>query len=639
VDQEPTGVDAGGHDDHRPGARRRLSHRTSVWHYLVALALLPSIGVAAIAAFITTERLDDAAAAERIEHASAALRQVDDLREALAAEAGASALADTLALLRASPEIANRAADGAASVPLPQLRQGTDAALATVRDHGTTVTAGSEDGLAEQLAAARRLVDAPASGTDRAERPWRVISAFRGLSSTVAGLERASADAIVTGRYGTGSRAVLKAAAELDVVSRLALAGGDRTASFYLLSIAPPSAVPGLTQELRDTEAAYQFTAAELATTLDPPLSDRWRTFETSESKRGLDQLIGGFASPAPAAGAVRPGLGEVLRAFGTIRDFTDELAGLLTAAVDGLESAAAHDRALAGTRARTAVALTAGLLLLTLLLLLGIGGTLRWRLGDLAAAAQRLSAGRLQPVTVRGPREIALAGEGLNDAVASLQRVTSTAEHLAAGDLTSPELRRPAPGPLGAAVHASVLRVADAIRDRERLQEELAHQATHDSLTGLVNRLEGERLIGAALLRSREEGTLVGLLFVDLDHFKAVNDTHGHHAGDHVLQVTAARMEAHLTGRDVVCRFGGDEFVVLLDPVASESAAIEAGERLVATVGQPIRYDEHELFVGASVGVALAEAGSIDGEELLGRSDGAVYRAKAAGRGGVVAH
>jgi diguanylate cyclase (GGDEF)-like protein len=127
-------------------------------------------------------------------------------------------------------------------------------------------------------------------------------------------------------------------------------------------------------------------------------------------------------------------------------------------------------------------------------------------------------------------------------------------------------------------------------------------------------------------------------MLFVDLDHFKGVNETHGQHAGDHVLQVCAARLEAQVGERGLVCRFGGDEFVVLLDPVASEFAAIDAGERIVASLGAPISYDGHELFVGASVGVAVAEAGSIDGEELLGRSDGAVYRAKAAGRGGVVA-
>jgi diguanylate cyclase (GGDEF)-like protein len=105
------------------------------------------------------------------------------------------------------------------------------------------------------------------------------------------------------------------------------------------------------------------------------------------------------------------------------------------------------------------------------------------------------------------------------------------------------------------------------------------------------------------------------------------------------VLQVAATRLEALVRGRHVVARFGGDQFVVLLDPVRSEFAAIDIGERVVASIGQPIMFDGHELFVGASVGAATVLAGSMSLEELLGRSDGAVFRAKASGRGGVVAH
>jgi diguanylate cyclase (GGDEF)-like protein len=246
--------------------------------------------------------------------------------------------------------------------------------------------------------------------------------------------------------------------------------------------------------------------------------------------------------------------------------------------------SAAGAERRAAVNGIVAVVAATTAVLVLTVAVLLLVGAVVRRRLADLAVAARRLDSEHLS-------------------------QVSSTAE-----------------------------RLADAVRDRERLEQELSHQATHDALTGLVNRHEGERLIEAALERSREERTRVGMLFVDLDHFKGVNEAHGQQAGDHVLQVCAARLEAQVGRRGVVSRFGGDEFVVLLDPVASEFTAIDIGERIVASLGEPIRYDDHELFVGASVGVAVAEAGSIDGEELLGRSDGAVYRAKAAGRGGVVA-
>jgi diguanylate cyclase (GGDEF)-like protein len=198
--------------------------------------------------------------------------------------------------------------------------------------------------------------------------------------------------------------------------------------------------------------------------------------------------------------------------------------------------------------------------------------------------------------------------------------------------------------------MHASVMLLTDAIRERERLQRELSHQASHDSLTGLVNRAEGERLLTAALEQLPREGPQpvtpdglprrVGVLFVDLDHFKQVNDTHGHHAGDHVLQVSAARMLAEVRDSDTVCRLGGDEFIVILDPAESDQVVTAIGRRIVESLGRPITYDGHELRIGASVGVALTDRRVGDAvagtEELLTRADHAVYRAKAAGRNGL---
>jgi diguanylate cyclase (GGDEF)-like protein len=236
----------------------------------------------------------------------------------------------------------------------------------------------------------------------------------------------------------------------------------------------------------------------------------------------------------------------------------------------------------------------------------------------------------------VRGPREIAVASDGLNDAVATLRQVTDTAERLAAGDLDGTRARRPAPGPLGEAVNASVDLLTDAFAERHRLQAELRHQATHDSLTGLPNRAESERLLAAALAGGASEaladGSREGLLFVDLDYFKDVNDTYGHHAGDHVLQVCAARMAAEVRAGDTVCRLGGDEFVVILQPAEADVVVVDIGQRIVDAIGRPITFQGNEMRVGASVGVAVAN-GRAAPEELLNRADRAAYRAKAAGR------
>jgi len=172
----------------------------------------------------------------------------------------------------------------------------------------------------------------------------------------------------------------------------------------------------------------------------------------------------------------------------------------------------------------------------------------------------------------------------------------------------------------------------------RERLQADLAYQASHDSLTQLPNRSHALQLIEGALHRAQRSGAIVALLFVDLDAFKSVNDTFGHSAGDEVLREVARRMQAEVRGGDVVARLGGDEFVVLLEPVDSQPAVIEIAERIVAAVSEPIKIaaSVRALTVGASVGVGINLDSGTDPDRLLGEADAASYRAKALGRGRV---
>ena len=610
-----------------PPVPRPAARRPSVWHYLGALALLPSVALTVGAALAVADRVGAISAADRTERAADAVTRLDELRLAVRTEADASVADDALARLGTTAAALNRAAGTEVVAPPARARAATDAALAAAR---TAAAGGAIDDVAGHLATVRLRVDGYASETSsgsgvdaagRAARAWGVSASFHGLDAAVAGLERAAVAAVLDGRDGAGDAGVRHAAAQLALVSRVALLDGDRSAALRRLWAAPPSAVPGVLTELRDADAAYRVAAAEAAASLTPPASDRWHELATGTDATALDALVTTTAAPPaaapPAAAFAVPGaapaspagLDQVVAAATRTAAVGDALAELTAGAVDRVTSAAAADRRDAINGVVTIVAATAAVLVLTLAVLLLVGADIRRRLAGLAVATRRLGGDHPEPVAVHGPREIGLVEESLNDAVASLSHVSSTAEQL-----------------------------AEAVRDRERLERELSHQATHDALTGLVNRHEGERLIEDALRRSRGAGTRLGMLFVDLDHFKGVNETHGQQAGDHVLQVCAARLEAQVGERGLVCRFGGDEFVVLLDPVASEFAAIDAGERIVASLGEPISYDGHELFVGASVGVAVAEAGSIDGEELLGRSDGAVYRAKAAGRGGVVA-
>ncbi|OMQ13838.1 hypothetical protein A7K94_0220790, partial [Modestobacter sp. VKM Ac-2676] len=177
----------------------------------------------------------------------------------------------------------------------------------------------------------------------------------------------------------------------------------------------------------------------------------------------------------------------------------------------------------------------------------------------------------------------------------------------VARGDLDNAVLAEPLPGPLGEVVHASVRQIVSSVRQREELQSAQAHRAAHDPLTELPNRAQAMQLTASALSRARRSGAMTGLLFVDLDGFKAVNDTHGHACGDEVLRAVAGRLEAAVRSGDVVCRLGGDEFVVLVEPVETERDLLELAERLIAVVGEPITTDGHQLRVGASIGVAVS--------------------------------
>ena len=173
------------------------------------------------------------------------------------------------------------------------------------------------------------------------------------------------------------------------------------------------------------------------------------------------------------------------------------------------------------------------------------------------------------------------------------------------------------------------------ANRERAEAQEELARQAAHDSLTGLPNRAQARRLITGALSRAQRSGALIGLLFIDLDGFKLVNDALGHGAGDEVLTAVAVRMQGAVRDGDVVARQGGDEFLVLLEPLDEQSSAVLVAQRLIEAISAPITLNSgRKTWVGASVGVALSQDAGTDPEVLLIEADVAVYRAKDAGRG-----
>jgi diguanylate cyclase (GGDEF)-like protein len=170
-------------------------------------------------------------------------------------------------------------------------------------------------------------------------------------------------------------------------------------------------------------------------------------------------------------------------------------------------------------------------------------------------------------------------------------------------------------------------------ITARKQSELDLVHQALHDPLTGLANRaLLNDRLIDG-LATSRRHGAQLGVIFVDLDQFKVVNDSLGHGTGDELLRHAAARISDALQPGDTLARFGGDEFVVLCHDLPAHTEQV--AERICEVLSEPWRLDNEELHITASLGIAFADAASTP-DSLLRDADAALYRAKERGRGSI---
>jgi diguanylate cyclase (GGDEF)-like protein len=181
--------------------------------------------------------------------------------------------------------------------------------------------------------------------------------------------------------------------------------------------------------------------------------------------------------------------------------------------------------------------------------------------------------------------------------------------------------------------------RLEGEVREREALRtallaarkrrEELLTLAYHDNLTGLPNRSLLHDRLGVAITHARRQGTRLAVLFLDLDDFKTVNDSYGHALGDRLLVELAGRVRASVRAGDTVARFGGDEFVVLLDEVSGTADAAHVATKVLVALRAPFRLDGHEVTVAASVGMSLFPDDGVSGDELLRQADAAMYHDK----------
>jgi len=174
---------------------------------------------------------------------------------------------------------------------------------------------------------------------------------------------------------------------------------------------------------------------------------------------------------------------------------------------------------------------------------------------------------------------------------------------------------------------------IVELVAELEAREAMAQHQALHDGLTGLANRALLEDRLGQALNRHRRSGEQVALLMLDLDHFKQVNDTLGHPAGDALVQQVGGRLKALLRDTDTVARIGGDEFAIVQAHPKGEGDVRRLCERIIETIREPFQLGEREARVGVSIGAVLASEDAGTATELLRQADITMYRAKGAGR------
>jgi len=178
-----------------------------------------------------------------------------------------------------------------------------------------------------------------------------------------------------------------------------------------------------------------------------------------------------------------------------------------------------------------------------------------------------------------------------------------------------------------------SILSLAQDVSSRIQAEERLQFMATHDGLTGLPNRVLLTDRLASAISRAQRSGQGMAVLFLDLDHFKDVNDTFGHRIGDELLKGMARRVRGSLRQSDILVRLSGDEFVIVLEGLENESGPDRVAQKILDDVMRPFAIDDHEVQVSGSLGYAVFPADGGDPETLLKNADAAMYHAKELGR------
>lgn len=391
--------------------------------------------------------------------------------------------------------------------------------------------------------------------------------------------------------------------------------------------------------------AVYDAAAADLdALPLSPAVEDQWSTLRDTHDFRSLTSSIETLANDIVASGdgVTADPLRELSASADLLRYGSATLDAhdtLVLAAARGVSESARELRVDADDAARSTAIWGLLLLVATSVVALGVARFIVIPARRLAAGAEQIERGHVDThIEASGPAELRNATRALNNTSAALGHVEYHARRLADPDRRPGEIDTPMPGALGESLRLAMEQLARSISERESLRTELAHRADHDELTGLANRRATLARLEESIDRARASGRMCAVLFIDLDHFKDVNDRLGHATGDSVLRTVASRISEVVRTGDLVGRLGGDEFLVVAEPIEGTEEVRRLADRIIETVSRPIDTPGGEASVGASVGAALTSGAALTGDlsprQLLALSDEAVYSAKRHGKG-----
>ena len=591
--------------------------RVPLWLALVGLACVPTIGLVGVSARIAADRADAAAHARSVAASTAELRVLVGLRFAVTREAFP---------LQALPAIAVYGIDE----DLAQRLLGMDLrslALVAIADVDRLVQQVDDAAIVDDVVGLRPLREQALAGSADLARLGPEYSAVeRHLGAAI---DRAVAR-LRMGAAGSGSRELARQLLVLADVLEAQRAGQSSLSG--LASLVVPDVGPRRPPSQLATDwGSFQRAALAVDASDLGRVQRAWEDFRASADtllfesavQRTLDATYAGTGvadavdleelASVFAAGLRRS---EALRRIG--ERVADQVQEEVRAIAEASE--AAHRRTVAAAAAVVIVSLGAAI---------GVAVVIVRPLRRLARAATAVRDGALDvphpPPSVL--REVAVVSAAFDEMLANLRAVEVQAGALAAGRLDADVLQHPVPGRLGDAVQASVAQLSSSLVERDRLQRRLAHEASHDALTGLPNRAAAV----VALEEAVASGRRTAVLFIDLDEFKRANDTHGHIVGDAVLRGVASTLLAQVRRGDRVARLGGDEFLVVAD-VTEVGEAVGLGERIVDAVSEPMVVEGVPVSIGASVGIAVSDERST-ALDLLRDADVAVYEAKRAGK------